>query len=403
MHYAAARPGRGYNFHRFDQNVSVTLVTGLRDSLRARKCLTAAAFPVLLCPKPCRNTRGEQGATKGRRMAEKDWLRPERLVEAPGTAWAGQSSARLALRPLSLGEVLDRSFSLYRSRFPLFAAITMVSAAGYTVAQGVSLATASRLLHSPLTTPTGNSPVAVLTQLRMVSTAQARSYAVLLLFFLVSAVTQAASAWAVAELYLQKPVDARSALKTVAPRWARWIGIALWQMASAFSIPAVLLLLALALSMRSHSVGLAALGGVLLALAFFGGFPAGVVLYLRNALAVPAAAVEELTVQQAMQRSKVLTRGSKGRIFVVLLVAFVLLEVVGVLQAPLGVLVVLGRGGAPALLRGLALLLTFAGHTVVAPVAAIGLTLMYFDQRVRLEALDIDLLLRSGEDHAPPA
>ena len=42
----------------------------------------------------------------------------------PATAWAGQATARFELRPLSLGEVLDRTFAFYRSRFWLFAGIS---------------------------------------------------------------------------------------------------------------------------------------------------------------------------------------------------------------------------------------------------------------------------------------
>ena len=47
--------------------------------------------------------------------------------------------------------------------------------------------------------------------------------------------------------------------------------------------------------------------------------------------------------------------------------------------------------------------MTFVSHTVVAPVALIGLTLVYFDQRVRKEALDLELLLESARlPHAQP-
>ena len=62
-------------------------------------------------------------------MAGQDWLRPEVPVEAAGTAWAGTPQRQFELRPLSLGEILDRIFALYRSRFWLFAGISMIAAA----------------------------------------------------------------------------------------------------------------------------------------------------------------------------------------------------------------------------------------------------------------------------------
>jgi hypothetical protein len=135
-----------------------------------------------------------------------------------------------------------------------------------------------------------------------------------------------------------------------------------------------------------------------------GGFPAGVVLYLRNALAIPAAVTEELEIRPAMRRSKNLAAGSKGRIFMVLFLAACLLEIVGILQTPLSMLILLSPGKAHVLARAAILLITFLGQTVVAPVALIGLTLVYIDQRVRREAFDLELLLnhaRGGPGVAP--
>ena len=70
------------------------------------------------------------------------------------------------------------------------------------------------------------------------------------------------------------------------------------------------------------------------------------------------------------------------------------------LQMPFSWLMLMAPNQQHYLARAIALLLTFAGHTLVAPVALIGLTLVYFDQRVRKEALDLQLLLehaRTGE------
>ena len=63
-------------------------------------------------------------------MADQEWVRPAQPGESGGTAWAGKHGERhFELRPLSLGEVLDRTFAIYRSRFWLFAGIAMTAAA----------------------------------------------------------------------------------------------------------------------------------------------------------------------------------------------------------------------------------------------------------------------------------
>ena len=356
-------------------------------------------------PRVVRQTRQARGPETRDRLAEREWMRAELPAEAGDTAWAGRSPvSRFALRPLSLGEILDRIFTLYRSRFWLFAGISMIAAAVQTVAQAISLTTAQRLAaRTPA--PPGQGLGAALLGLREASAAQLPAYLVLLVFFLVSAVTQAGTALALTQVYMHRATGVRLAMGQVLPRWYRWIGIALWQVGSmvwapvAAAVPAVLLL---GFGVRLNNTGLIFTGGFLLLLAVFGGFPVGVLFYLRNGLATPAAVTEGLSIRAAMRRSKVLAAGAKGRVFVVLLIAGSLLEVAAVLQLPISFLMIFAPHQQHSLARGIGLLITFTGHTLVAPVALIGLTLVYFDQRVRKEALDLELLLESARV-PPPA
>ena len=53
---------------------------------------------------------------------------------AGGQSWTGaeglaQTTSGYDLRPLSTGEILDRTFQLYRSRFALFASLAALPAA----------------------------------------------------------------------------------------------------------------------------------------------------------------------------------------------------------------------------------------------------------------------------------
>jgi hypothetical protein len=140
------------------------------------------------------------------------------------------------------------------------------------------------------------------------------------------------------------------------------------------------------------------LGGTLLALAFTGGLVYGAIAFLRNSLGVQAAVLENLKVRAAMRRSKVLAAGAKGRIFVVFLIAWCLFIVAGMLESPLSMLIVFGamRGERHVVAEAIMLLVNFVAHSMVVPVLMIGLSVVYFDQRVRQDGLDLLLMLGGG-------
>ena len=330
-----------------------------------------------------------------------DWLRPERISEVPRSE-AGGAGAEFELRPLSLGEILDRTFALFRSHFWMFAGIAAVSASLQVVVQAISLTTAHRLMR--MVTPNGPGGPATAVPFHGFVAAQIGTYVASLVFFLVSSVTQAATSLAMGEVYLRQPASAKTALLKAARLWYRWVGIALWQAGSLLWIPMLAMVPALVLvtlGTRSGNTISTGTGGLLLFAAVFGGFPAGVVMYLRNTLAIPAAVTERLTVRQAMRRSKGLSQGTKGRLFTVLLIAGCLYLVVEVLESPASLLIVFSPKGEHYLAHAITLLISFLGRTLVAPVALIGLTLVYFDQRVRQEAFDLEVLL--GGSRAVPS
>jgi len=101
----------------------------------------------------------------------------------------------------------------------------------------------------------------------------------------------------------------------------------------------------------------------------------------------------------------VLTQGSKGRIFVLLLLAGVLNYVANLLQTPLLLFVTftLAKGGQAIGSEIAMLIVSFVAHAAVQPVAMIGLSLLYFDQRVRQEALDLLVMLGPDVPGGVPA
>jgi hypothetical protein len=322
-------------------------------------------------------------------MAEQDWLTPatapapspyDNVVAAPS-----QAPPAYELRPLTLGELLDRTFSLYRSRFWLFAGIAAVAAAVELVAAGAGRILLHHFTKDPSNIAAGGIVVA---------------YAADLLYFLIYSVTQAATCYAMAEVYLGRPATIGSSLRAVRGKWYAWIGIGLWQQWSLWWMPLAFLVPMLAISMMGlmRQNALFALAIFFLVLAMLGGFVFGVFAYIRNALGIPAKVVEGMSVRNAMRRSKDLSRGAKGRIFVLFLIIAALFMVAGIAAIPIAI--VMGVTPlAPHIVAEISLLLLgFASRSLVSPVLSIGSCLIYFDQRVRGEAFDLEVLL--GPDDA---
>jgi hypothetical protein len=148
----------------------------------------------------------------------------------------------------------------------------------------------------------------------------------------------------------------------------------------------------------TKNTALMVVGGVLVFLGIAGGTVVGFIFYLRNALGVQATVIEGATVRASMRRSKVLSLGAKGRIFVLLLLAGALNYVASLLQLPLLLFVTftMAKGGQAVGSEVSMLVVSFLAHAVVQPVAMIGLSLIYFDQRVRKEGLDVELMLQAA-------
>ncbi len=313
------------------------------------------------------------------------WLTSAKLPEMQAASLVGAAPI-YDLRPLTTGEILDRTFSVYRSRFWLFAGISAISGAVQLLAQSGQMILqhlAFRRAGSGSSVVFGIAAVVVL----------------YLIFFLAYSVTMAATSFAVSEVYLGRVTSIGASLRATMGRWYAYVAIALWQIGSMIWPPLLLVGPAVVL-VRLGIPSLQVVGGLLLFVGGVGAFVGGYFLYLRNCLGVPAAVVEKLTVRASMRRSKMLMPGAKGRIFLVSLISACLYMVVGVLQAPLAfmMLFAMQKGHESVAAQAGTLLIGFLGHSVVMPVAMIGFTLVYFDQRVRKEAFDLVVLL--GEEPA---
>lgn len=291
-----------------------------------------------------------------------------------------RSSAHYELRPLSVGEVLDRVFSLYRQRFWLYCGLAAGAALVQTVAQLIQvifLSTPGKLANAK-DAKTALIGVGV-------------TILIYLFYFAAYSVTQAATVSAVLASYLGHETNLGIALKAVGGRWWRYVLILLWQFWSMMWIFVLAFVPAMML-VALRRPGMAALGGLLVLVALVG-MVYGVIAYIRNSLAIAASVMEELTVRKSMRRSKTLAAGNKGRIFLLMLLMTALAVVAGMLQVPILAVTGLHPTGQHFAAQGLSLLIGFVTSSLVGPVGAIGFCLFYIDARVRKEGFDIEALM----------
>jgi hypothetical protein len=291
------------------------------------------------------------------------------------------------LRPLAAGEILDRVLSIYRGHFWLLAGLSAVPA-------GVSIATQiTRLIYLHFV-PARAGSISFLYVTYGFAIVQWA-------FYLVTySLTIAATTAAVNSIYLGESTSLGRAFSAARGLWVRCLGVGIWQGWSAIWA-FVLLAVPFTLMARTRGSGSAAVLAILLVIGFLAAFVYGIIAYLRNSLAVPAAVIENLGVRSAMRRSKNLATGRVGRIFLLFLLVYALYLVAAVILVPLGILTTRTREAQLYLLQGIILAVNFITTTLVGPVAAIGLCLFYFDERVRREGFDIEVMLRGASIPSP--
>jgi len=304
------------------------------------------------------------------------------------------------LRPLTLGEILDRTAQLYRENFLLFAGISAVYAGVMLILSllQIGLGELLRVLH-------------LTQQLNWLTVAFVILFLPLMFIFVGAAV--AANNRAVAWVHLGQPATIAGAYKSILPRLGRY----LWLMTiAAFVIWAPFVLLyaaylgfialyagprgALAHS-GAHANPAAAAVFALVSIAFFllilPALAYTIFMALRYALAVPASVVENLKARAALRRSVELSKGARGRLFVLaLLVVAIQTSLVLITQLFFIIAAFRQHGLLPAWLRALQQVVGFLTNSFIGPIYATGLTLFYYDQRVRKEGFDIEWMMQAA-------
>jgi hypothetical protein len=317
------------------------------------------------------------------------------------------------LRPLSLGEILDRTAQLYRSNFMLFAGI-FVPYAGVLLLLGLAQIGLSELLKSQQ--HVGAVPLGTLIFSIVVT------WPVIILML---GVSTAAICRAVAWVNLGEPATIRGAYQSILPRLGRY----LWLMTiTGFRTWAPLAVLYAGFFgvigyygffktmganpgaapppefANNPQAAITFIGGmVIIFLLMIPAFIYGILMSLRYSLAVPACVVENLPASASIRRSIALAKDSWGRIFLLmLLIGVIKMGLVGVTQFFVFVAAFKHPGQLPSPgVQALSQVIGFFTNTFLGPIWAAGITLFYYDQRIRKEGYDIEWMMQAAGLTAP--
>ncbi len=264
----------------------------------------------------------------------------------------------LDLRPLSLGEVLDQTFSLYRRHFALFVGIMALTQLPNFAVNLVRV----QLIQAPVVRLPGAPPPTFTDVLSIFGVGTLISVVLGVVAYLFS---HGGTVFAVSEFYLGRSTTIGASLRRAWGKLGKLFFVVL--------------------------LNTAAIYGALILLVV-----PGVYVACRSITCVPVAMLESLGPGESFSRSFRLTDGSAGRSFVIhLLYYFLLISAVVLLSYPFTRAANLPTTGLG--MRHLWLSLSQVGSFLsvifVGPVFLIAATVFYYDLRVRKEGFDLQLMM----------
>jgi len=320
--------------------------------------------------------------------------------------------ATIELRPLSLGELLDNTFSYYRKYFFLFVGIMALP---QVLMVTISVAVQSLRLTAPIRP--AKDPTQVFAQFPafitgLVITAVIFMVATIFVYSLV----HGATAYALSEVHLGRPTTIANAFRSLRGKvWKLLDGV----VSVILRIVGVFFLMMSAVGVSVGLIGavsglgkpdpvLILLLGFFMIVAMLATAVLGCFLMMRYALVIPALVLENITARQAIKRSVTLVKGNFWRIFLIFTLMYLIsMSAVALLQGPFWVaMFVIGiKNGVMPLWLSLPMTITGGiGGAVSGPLMVIALTLLYFDARVRKEGFDLQLMMANlHQDTAAPA
>ncbi len=265
----------------------------------------------------------------------------------------------LRFRPLTVPDVLDECFRLYRNHFALFAGVAILAAVPVTVVQllagtGNVYGTFYQVVTSPQSVnfangpPTGN-PYLGLLQLPISIAIAPFQYGTVTLAAVSAILGTPATVWSVARDVLRR----------------YWVLLALYLLYTVAGIALICL-------------------------------PVGIWLLVRLSMGLPVLFTERASIGSAIERSWRLVEHNWWRTFGTLVLVTILVAVLEYALLPLFMAVAFLLPGLTPDLRGdLAVIVTGLIGQLTLPFYAAAVTLLYFDLRVRKEAFDLEMMAYS--------
>jgi hypothetical protein len=309
----------------------------------------------------------------------------------------------IPLRPLGVGEILDGAVSTMRTYWRTVLGISLTVAV---VTEIAVILLQGFVLNDSASTDALNDPSATVGELsRALGDTMLSSGVVLLITLLGTIVATALLTSVTSRAVLGKSVTTAEAWRDARPQLPKLFGLT-------FLLPLIAVAIVALGTLPGVLAAVAGAGDAGVALAVLGGLGAGIValwLMIRFSLASPALMLEKQSIWKSMSRSAKLVRGSWWRVFGIQLLATIIANIVAsIVVIPFAFLAAaLSGDGVTGFLNsgssslGWTFLIvsgvgSVIGSMLTFPITAGVTVLLYIDQRIRREALDLDLARAAG-------
>ncbi|MFF8919320.1 hypothetical protein ACF08M_40065 [Streptomyces sp. NPDC015032] len=317
--------------------------------------------------------------------------------------WGGPPAAAkpgvIPLRPLGVGEILDGAVSTMRAHWRTVLGITLTVAV---IAQIATILVQRYLLPVPAAIdPNATGSEELRQAAESARSALISSVPSLFITLIATLITTSVLTVVISRSVLGRPVTLSDAWTEARPRLAQLLGLTLLLTLIGAAVMTVGLL-------PGMLIGSAA-GAGLVVIGFLAASVVVIWLMVRFCLASPALMLERQSITTSMRRSAKLVSGAWWRTFGVLALTWLLTLIVSVIIAiPFGVIAMtVDSGGIGSVLTDGStnfgwpfLIVSGIGQVITAtityPLSAGVMALLYVDQRIRREALDLDLARAAG-------
>ncbi|MFI8169242.1 glycerophosphoryl diester phosphodiesterase membrane domain-containing protein [Streptomyces sp. NPDC085931] len=323
-----------------------------------------------------------------------------------GAGWGGPPPAAkpgvIPLRPLGVGEILDGAVSTMRTYWRTVLGISLTVA----VLTEIIVVLFQGLVLDDSSTDALNDPSATLSELsRAMGDALLNSSVIFVISLVGTVIATALLTTVTSRAVLGKPVTIGEAWRDARPQILKLFGLICLLLLITAGIVAVGTLPGILVSVA----GSTAAGVALTVLGIIGAGIVALWLMIRFSLASPALMLEKQGIKKAMSRSAKLVQGTWWRIFGIQLLATIIANVVAsIIVIPFTFLAgafsdegITGWLNSGAGSLGWTFLIvsgigSVIGSMITFPITAGVTVLLYIDQRIRREALDLELARAAG-------